>query len=140
MVRRAWSVAAALVLALGLAGCAGGENYSEQTASGLQHAVLDLATAAQANDLAGAQQRLSALASSNDAAAKKGQISASRHDAIARSIAAIRADLTRLQDQAEKARLQAQLQQLQQQQQQQQQAKHGGKGQGGDKHGDEGGD
>lgn len=134
VVRRALAVSAAVALALGLAGCTGSEDYSAQTASALQHAVLDLATAAGGNDLPDAQKKLSALESMNDADAKKGEISAARHAAIATSIAAIRADLTQLQDQAEKARLQAQLQQLQQQQQ-------GGKTKGkGDKQGDGGGD
>ncbi|MGH1550343.1 hypothetical protein ACRAWB_14690 [Leifsonia poae] len=114
-------VAAAVVLALGLAGCSGGESYSTQTASQLQHAVLDVATTSAGNDYAGALAKLATLEQLNDAAVKKGSISVARHDAIARSIAAIRADLGRLQDAAEKAQLQQQIQQLQQQQQQQQQ-------------------
>lgn len=130
MVRRE-SVAAAVtvVLAFGLAGCAGGATYSAQTASGLQHAVLDLATAAHRSDLAEAQTKLARLRTMNDAAMKKGQISAPRHAAIAASITAIGADLTQLQDQAERARLQAQLEQLQRRQ-------HGN----GAGNGDEGGD
>lgn len=132
------AAAAAVLLAFGLSGCAAGDAYSQQTASSLQHAVLDVATAASGNNLTDAQTKLAALQTLNDTAARQGKISASRHAAIATSIAAIRADLAQLQDQAEKARLQAQLQQLQQQQQQQQQD---GKGHDkSDKHGDEGGD
>jgi hypothetical protein len=127
MARRAPLAVAAIVLALGLSGCAGGETYSMQTASQLQHSVADVATAAGANDYAGALAKLAALEQLNDAAVKKGSISTARHDAIARSIAAIRADLGRLQDAAEKAQLQQQIQQLQQQQQQQQQPKDDGK-------------
>ncbi len=113
-------VATALALALGLSGCAAGSDYSAQTASTLQHGVLEVATAAHANDIAGAQTKLAALAKLNDAALAKGEISSARHAAISTSIVAVRADLTQLQDQAEKAQLQQQLQQLQQQQQQDQ--------------------
>jgi hypothetical protein len=115
-VRRA-AAAAAFALALALAGCASGTDYSTRTASGLQHGVLAVATAAKANDLAGAQTRLTALEKLNDEALAKGEISGDRHAAVNASIAAVRADLTQLQDQAEKARLQQQLQQLQQQDQ-----------------------
>jgi hypothetical protein len=118
---------AAILLAAGLTGCAGGETYSTQTAAQLQHSVADVATAAGANDYAGALAKLAALEQQNDAAVKKGAISTARHDAIARSIAAIRADLGRLQDAAEKAQLQQQIQQLQQQQEQQQQKDDGKK-------------
>lgn len=121
MTSRVPLVAAAIVLALGLSGCSGGESYSTQTASQLQHAVLDVATTSAANDYAGALAKLASLEQLNDAAVKKGAISTARHDAIARSITAIRADLGRLQDAAEKAQLQQQIQQLQQQQQEQQQ-------------------
>lgn len=127
MARRAPLVVAAILLAVGLTGCAGGETYPVQTASQLQHSVADVATAAAANDYAGALAKLAALEQQNDAAVKKGSISAARHDAIARSIAAIRTDLGRLQDAAEKAQLQQQIQQLQQQQQEQQQQKDDGK-------------
>ncbi|MBO1739165.1 hypothetical protein [Leifsonia sp. TF02-11] len=130
-------VVAATVLALGLTGCAGGDGYSAQTARTLQHGVLAVATAAEANDLAGAQARLAALAKLNDAALAKGEISSARHAAIESSIVAVRADLTQLQDQVEKERLQQQLQQLQQQQQQHDQK---GKGKGKDKGDDQGGD
>lgn len=128
-VRRAVAVAS-LVLALGLAlsGCAAG--YSAETATTLQHGVLEVATAAHANDLAGAQTKLAALAKLNDAALAKGEISSARHAAINTSIVAVRADLTQLQDQAEKARLQQQLEQLQQQKQQQQDQKDKGHGKG----------
>ncbi|MGH1526419.1 hypothetical protein ACRAWC_21315 [Leifsonia sp. L25] len=129
-------VAAALLLALGLTGCSSGETYSPQTSSQLQHAVLDVANTARANDYAGALTKLAALEQLNDAALKKGSISTARHDAIAASIATIRADLSRLQDAAEKAQLQQQIQQLQQQQQQQQQQP--GDGKKGDKGGDGG--
>ncbi|ANF31977.1 hypothetical protein A0130_10115 [Leifsonia xyli] len=125
MTGRAPLLAAALVLALGLTGCAGGESYSTQTASQLQHAVLDVATSSAGDDYAGALAKLTALEQLNDAAVKKGSISAARHDAIAASITAIRADLGRLQDAAEKAQLQQQIQQLQQQQQQQQEQPKG---------------
>jgi hypothetical protein len=133
-VRRA-IVAASLALALGLAlgGC--GAGYSAETATSLQHGVLEVATAAHTNDLAGAQTKLAALAKLNDTALAKGEISSARHAAINTSILAVRADLTQLQDQAEKARLQQQLQELQQQQQQDQKDKGHGKGksgQGGD--------
>lgn len=122
-------VATALALALGLSGCAAGSDYSAQTASTLQHGVLEVATAAHANDIAGAQTKLAALAKLNDAALAKGEISSARHAAISTSIVAVRADLTQLQDQAEKAQLQQQLQQLQQQQQQKDQKDKGhGKG------------
>ncbi|WP_348789905.1 hypothetical protein [Leifsonia sp. NPDC080035] len=148
MVRRLPLVGAAFVLALaGLTGCAGGETYSAQTSTELQHAVRDVATMSAANDYAGALAKLDALGRLNDAALKNGSIGAARHDAVAGSIAAIRADLGRLQDAAEKAQLQQQIQQLQQQQEQQlqQQQKGGGKkdgkGDGKGKKGDvEGGD
>ncbi len=84
--RRSLVVAAAL--ALGLTGCAGGGDYSAQTASTLQHGVLAVATAAEVNDLAGAQTRLAALAKLNDAALAKGEISSARHAAIESSIVA----------------------------------------------------
>ncbi len=113
--RRSLVVAAAL--ALGLTGCAGGGDYSAQTASTLQHGVLAVATAAEVNDLAGAQTRLAALAKLNDAALAKGEISSARHAAIESSIV-----------------LQQQLQQLQQQQDQK------GKGKGKDKGDGHGGD
>jgi hypothetical protein len=126
-------VAGAVALALGLSGCAAEPDYSTQTASTLQHGVLAVATAAHADDLAGAQTQLAALEKLNDAARTKGEISAARHAAIAASIAAVRADLAQLQDQAEKARLQQQLEQLRQQQQQQQQQQQDQKGKGSDK-------
>ncbi len=144
MVRRLPLVAAGFVLALaGLTGCAGGETYSAQTSTQLQHAVQDVATLSAAKDYAGALAKLDALGRLNDAAAKDGSISTARHDAIAGSIASLRADLGGLQDAAEKAQLQQQIQQLQQQQQQQQQQQGGGKknGDGKGKKGDgEGGD
>ncbi|WP_431219272.1 hypothetical protein [Leifsonia xyli] len=135
-------VAAALLLALGLTGCSSGETYSPQTSTQLQHAVLDVANTARANDYAGALTNLAALEQLNDAALKKGSISTARHDAIAASIATIRADLSRLQDAVEKAQLQQQIQQLQQQQQQQPgDGKKGDKGGDGGKKGDgKGGD
>jgi hypothetical protein len=126
-----WAVAGAVAIALGLTGCAG-PSYSHDAASALQHGVLAVAQAASANDLTGAQQRLAALERTNDEALRKGEISRSRHDAVAASIASIRADLSQLQDQADKARLQQQLEQLQQQQQQQQQAPGPDKGKGKD--------
>lgn len=121
-------VAGGVALALGLSGCAAEPGYSAQTASTLQHGVLAVATAAHADDLAGAQAQLAALEKLNDAARARGDMTEARHAAIAASIAAVRADLAQLQDQAEKARLQQQLQQLQEQQQQQDQ-----KGKGSDK-------
>ncbi len=108
------------MLTVTLTGCTGG-SYSADTADTLQHGVLAVAQAASANDLAGAQGKLTALEKLNDTAFGKGRISRSRHDAVAASITVIRADLSHLQDQAEQARLQEQLQQLQQQQAQQQQ-------------------
>lgn len=114
-------VATAVVLALGLTGCATGADYSARTASTLQHGVLDVAAAAHANDLAGAQTKLAALEKLNDAALAKGEISGARHAAVSTSIVAVRADLAQLQDQAEKTQLQQQVEQLQQEQQQQQQ-------------------
>lgn len=127
MTRRVPVVVAAVVLALGLTGCSSGESYSAQTATQLQHAVLDVATTSAGDDYAGALAKLAAVEQLNDAAAKKGSISTARHDAIARSIAAIRSDLGRLQDAAEKAQLQQQIQELQQQQQEQQQQQDDGK-------------
>ncbi|MCI0159364.1 hypothetical protein KNO15_21900 [Leifsonia shinshuensis] len=135
-VRRALA-AGAVALALGLTGCAAGTDYATQTASTLQHGVLEVATAAQAGDLAGAQTKLAALAKLNDAALAKGEIGSDRHAAIESSIVAVRADLTQLQDQAEKERLQQQLRQLQQQQQKPDQK---GKGKDKGKGGGEGGD
>ncbi|WP_158864158.1 hypothetical protein [Leifsonia sp. AG29] len=106
---------------MALTGCAGGEDYSAKTASTLQHGVLDVATAAQGSDFTAALAKLDALESANESAFKNGAISSARHAAVARSIASIRAELTRLQADAEKAQLQQQLQELQQLQQQQQQ-------------------
>lgn len=134
-VRRAVA-AAAVALALGLTGCAAGADYSTQTASTLQHGVLEVATAAQANDLAGAQTKLAALQKLNDAALADGRISSARHTAINTSITAVRGDLTQLQDQAEKTRLQQQLQQLQQQQDQKGKGNGKGKGKGDGEGGD----
>jgi len=111
------SAVAAIVLATGLAltGCAG-DSYPRATASRLQHAVLEVATSASTHDYATALTRLDALERATDTAAERGSITTARHDAITRSIAAIRVDLTALQAAAEKAALQEQLQQLQQQQ------------------------
>jgi chromosome segregation ATPase len=120
-----------VAVALALTGCAG-ESYTGHAASALQHGVLAVAQAASTNDLAGAQQRLAELERTNDDALRKGEITRTRHDAVAASIASIRADLSQLQDQADKARLQQQLQQLQQQQQQQQQGSGNDKGRGKD--------
>src|SRR5512138_802867 len=135
--RSLWTAAGVLALGLTLSGCDGGESYSSTTATTLQHGVLAVAQAASTNDLAGAQQKLTDLERMNDAAARKGEISRSRHDAVAASIATIRADLSQLQDQADKARLQQQLEQLQQQQQNQ--PKPSGNGKGKDGKGDHGG-
>ncbi|GAA4349258.1 hypothetical protein GCM10023087_14740 [Microbacterium rhizosphaerae] len=130
--RTRWAVVAAVALALALTGCSGGESYSRDTASTLQHAVLAVAQAASTNDLAGAQAKLADLERMNDAAVRKGDISRARHDAVAASIATIRADLSQLLDDAANARLQQQLQQLQQQQNQQQPAPGNDKGKGKD--------
>lgn len=119
--RRLPIAAAGVALALGLTGCVGGGTYSADTASTLQHGVLSLATAANGKDYAGALTQLASLQQRNDAALKAGTIAADRHDAIAKSLAAVKADLTQLRDAAERARLEQQLQQLQQQQRQQQQ-------------------
>lgn len=118
--RRVAAAVAALVVVLSLAGCAAGDGYSAATASTLQHGVLDVATSATGKDYAGALDRLDALEKANDAAAKAGRITAQRHDAIAASVSAVRADLERLKAAAEQAALQAQIDQLQQQQQQHQ--------------------
>ncbi|MDL9980988.1 hypothetical protein [Microbacterium candidum] len=117
--RSRWAVAGAVVLAVTLTGCTGG-SYSTDTASTLQHGVLAVAQAADANDLAGAKEKLAALERLNNAAFGRGEISRVRHDAITASIATIRADLSHLLDQAAQARLQQQLQQIQQQQEDQQ--------------------
>ena len=133
--RRLSIAAAGVALALGLAGCAGGGTYAADTASSLQHGVLGVATAANGKDYAGALSQLASLQQRNDAALKAGTIAADRHDAIAKSLAAVKADLTQLKDAAERAQLQQQLQQLQQQQQQQQKDQKGkgkGHGDGGD--------
>lgn len=111
--------AAAVVLAVGLSGCAGGAGYPTATAHGLQHAVFDVASSAAGSDYAAALTRLSALEKLNDAGAEKGTIEPARHDAIARSIALVRADLIQLQDAATTAELRARIQQLQEQQEQQ---------------------
>lgn len=141
MAQRLALAAVALALAVGVSGCAGGESYSSQTSTQLQHAVLAVATTSAASDYPGALAKLAALEQLNDAAVKKGSISAARHDAIAASIAAIRADLGQLKDAAEKAQLQQQIQQLQQQQQQQNGGdQKGGKGGDHKKDGGEGGD
>ncbi|WP_434318682.1 hypothetical protein [Leifsonia sp. P73] len=118
--RRLPIAAAGVALALGLTGCAGGGTYSADTASTLQHGVLSVATAASGKDYAGALTQLAALQQRNDAALKAGAIGADRHDAVAASLAAVKADLTQLKVAADRAQLQQQLQQLQQQQQKQQ--------------------
>jgi len=128
--RRVAATAAALAVVLALAGCAAGDDYPVATASTLQHGVLDVATRASTQDYAGALERLDALEKANDAAVSAGRITAERHDAIAGSISAVRADLERSKAAAEQAALQAQIDQLQQQQEQQQQ-KGPGKGPGG---------
>lgn len=130
--RRLPIAAAAVALALGLSGCAGGSTYSADTASTLQHGVLAVATAAEAKDYTGALTQLASLQQRNDAALKAGSIAADRHDAIAKSLATVKADLTQLKDAADRAQLQQQLQQLQQQQQQQQDKKGKDKKGGGD--------
>ncbi|MFE4950612.1 hypothetical protein ACFQ9V_10965 [Leifsonia sp. NPDC056665] len=137
--RRLPIAAAAVALALGLSGCAGGSTYSADTASTLQHGVLSVATAAEGKDYAGALTQLASLQQRNDAALKAGAIAADRHDAIAKSLAAVKADLTHLRDAAQNAQLQQQLQQLQQQQQQQQQDKKGKDKKGGGGDGGDGG-
>ncbi|MFE4467785.1 hypothetical protein ACFRFH_03130 [Leifsonia sp. NPDC056824] len=114
--RRLPIAAAGVALALGLSGCAGGATYSQDTASTLQHGLLSVVTAAEGKDYAGALTQLAALQQKNDAALKAGTIAADRHDAIAKSIDAVKGDLTHLRDAAENAQLQQQLQQLQQQQ------------------------
>ncbi|QNE36705.1 hypothetical protein [Leifsonia shinshuensis] len=129
--RRLSIAAAGVALALGLAGCAGGGTYAADTASSLQHGVLGVATAANGKDYAGALSQLASLQQRNDAALKAGTIAAGRHDAIAKSLAAVKADLTQLKDAAERAQLQQQLQQLQQQQKDQK-GKGKGHGDGGD--------
>lgn len=129
---------AAVGLVLALTGCGGGDSYSRDTASTLQHAVLAVTQAASANDLAGAQAKLTDLERLNDAAARKGEISRARHDSVAASIANIRADLSQLENQAANARLQQQLQQLQQQQDQQKPAPGDDKGKGKDGKGGDG--
>jgi hypothetical protein len=113
--------AAAVALAIGLSGCAGGADYSTATARGLQRSVFDVASSAAGSDYSAALTRLSALERLNDADAEKGTIEPARHDAIARSIALVRADLIQLQDAATTAELRARLQQLQEQQEQQKQ-------------------
>ncbi|MGH1525263.1 hypothetical protein ACRAWC_14950 [Leifsonia sp. L25] len=117
--RRLPIAAAGVALALGLTGCVGGGTYSADTASALQHGVLSVAAAANGKDYAGALTQVASLQQRNDAALKAGTIAADRHDAIAKSLAAVEADLTRLRDAAERAQLEQQLQQLQQQQKQQ---------------------
>jgi hypothetical protein len=117
-----------VALAVALTGCTGGGSYSTDAATRLQHGVLAVAQAASTDHLAAAQQRLTDLERTNDEAAAKGEISRARHDAVAASIATIRADLSQLQDQAAKARLQQQLQQLQQQDQENQNGSGKGKG------------
>lgn len=129
--RRLPIAAAGVALALGLTGCAGGGTYSADTASALQHGVLTLATAANGKDYAGALTQLASLQQRNDAALKAGTISSDRHDAIATSLADVKADLTQLRDAAEKAQLEQQLKQLQQQQHPKPSDKKG-KGDGGD--------
>jgi signal transduction histidine kinase len=119
--RSRWAVVAVVALGLALTGCSGDASYSSGTASTLQHGVLAVAQAASTNDLAGAQAKLTDLERMNEDAARKGRISRPRHDAVAASIAMIRADLSQLQNKAANERLQQQLQQLQQNQQQQNQ-------------------
>ncbi|MEN2736330.1 hypothetical protein ABCS02_00940 [Microbacterium sp. X-17] len=137
--RRLPIAAAGVALALGLTGCAGGGTYSADTASTLQHGVLSVATAASGKDYAGALTQLAALQQRNDAALKSGAIAPDRHDAIAASLAAVKADLTQLKDAADRAQLQQQLQQLQQQQQQQKQQDNKGKDKKGGGDGGDGG-
>ena len=131
--RRLPIAAAGVALALGLSGCAGGATYSQDTASTLQHGLLSVVTAAEGKDYSGALTQLTALQQKNDAALKAGTIAADRHDAIAKSIDAVKGDLTHLRDAAQNAQLQQQLQQLQQQQ-------PGPDKKGKGKKGDEGGD
>jgi hypothetical protein len=127
----------ALALAIGLSGCAGGAGYSTGTAHRLQQAVFEVASSAAGSDYAAALTRLSELEKLNDADAEKGAIDPARHDAIARSIALVRADLMQLQDAATDAELRARIQQLQQQQTNPAPAapKKGGPKDGGPKHG-----
>ena len=133
--RRLPIAAAGVALALGLAGCAGGGTYAADTASTLQHGVLSVATAANGKDYAGALSQLASLQQRNDAALKAGTIASDRHDAIAKSIALVKADLTELKAAADRAQLEQQLKQLQQQQQKPKPPDKKGKGKG-----DEGGD
>jgi hypothetical protein len=116
------AAAAALVIACALTGCAGGVDYSTATAHGLQRAVFEVADTAAGGDYASALSRLAALERLNDADAEKGAVDPVRHDAIARSIALVRADLIQLQDAATTAELRARIQELQKQQQPQQKA------------------
>jgi len=113
-------VALVALLALLLAGCSGEDHYGPDTAKALQQSVLDVAVSSSGQDYAAALQHLDELEQANDAALQAGELTQARHDAIARSIATVRGDLTQLQSAAQQTAMQQQLQQQQQVQQQQQ--------------------
>jgi hypothetical protein len=136
--RRSVSAMCAGAVCLLLAGCAQSGGYSTDAARALQNDVLKVAQSAGAQDYATAQQQLDALQKLNDQELKSGELTQTRHDAIAISIGEVRADLVDLQDHATQQQLQQQLQQEQQQSDAPHPKKHGkgpgpaDKGKGGD--------
>ena len=122
-------------MALVLTGCSSAVPYAPSAAQLLQRQVLAVVTAAHSGQLARAGEQLNQLQQSNDAAFKKGDLTAARHDAIASEISQIRADLSVLAAQAQVRRLQQQTQLLQQAQLRQQSETRPHPGPGGGKHG-----
>lgn len=92
--RRITSVAAAILFAAALAGCAPADSGLQRDAARMfQEKVLDVSRAAADNDHAGAMRTLDSLETDLAAAATNGQVSEDRRRTIITAIAAVRADL-----------------------------------------------
>lgn len=91
---RGAGIAAALVLAVSLAGCGpAAPGLQRDTASHLQELVLGVSQSAAANDHAAALAALENLEAAVASAAGSGQVSEERHRTIMTGITAVRADL-----------------------------------------------
>jgi hypothetical protein len=99
-----WLLGAALLTGT-LAGCAPAPELDRDAARQLQSTVLSVTEAAAANDPAASLKHLDELVLKLDEAAARGDVSFKRHQAIRKSVDAVRADLTARQ--AEAARVAA---------------------------------
>lgn len=103
-VRELFRVAAALALAVSLAGCGPAETGLQRDAARqLQERVLGVSQAAAANDHPTALQKLDSLEAELTSASSKGRVSEERRQRIMTIIAAVRADLAAAIEAAETA-------------------------------------